>query len=158
MQDGTNTVISVQNVSKFFRLRIEKSFKESFVSLFRKDKNQSFTALKNINLQIRQGETLGLTGHNGSGKSTLLKIIGGILDPSQGRVLKAGRLAALLELGAGFHPDLTGRENIYLNAAVLGMTRSETQAVIDEIIDFSGVPTEFIESQVKFYSSGMYVR
>ncbi|WP_324274286.1 ABC transporter ATP-binding protein [Blastococcus brunescens] len=96
-------------------------------------------------------------GSNGSGKSTLLKVIGSIIQPTTGRVLRRGRLAALLELGAGFHPELTGRENVYLNAAILGMTRVETDRHFDAIVDFSGIES-FIDTQVKFYSSGMYVR
>ena len=108
-------------------------------------------------LEIGLGETVGLIGHNGSGKSTLLKVIGGIIEASRGDVYRRGRVAALLELGAGFHPDLSGRENVYLNAALLGMSTAETDAVFDDIVEFSGIG-EFIDSQVKFYSSGMYVR
>jgi ABC-2 type transport system ATP-binding protein len=100
---------------------------------------------------------LGVIGRNGSGKSTLLKIIGGILAPTTGTASRRGRLAPLLELGAGFHPDLTGRENVYLNAAILGMSQRETRAVFDDIVAYSGIES-FIDSPVKHYSSGMYVR
>jgi ABC-2 type transport system ATP-binding protein len=113
--------------------------------------------LSGVSLDIHAGTTIGLIGHNGSGKSTLLKVIGGIIQPTSGSVEQRGRVAALLELGAGFHPDLTGSENVYLNASVLGLSRSETRAQFDAILEFSGVGS-FIDTQVKFYSSGMYVR
>jgi ABC-2 type transport system ATP-binding protein len=151
-------VIEIKNVSKNFTIHSSKSLKERTVDVFTRRKPTQFVALNDISLSISEGETLGLVGHNGSGKSTLLKLIGGIIDPSEGQIFVRGRIAALLELGAGFHPDLTGRENIYLNAAVLGMTKIETDSVIDEIIEFSGLDLQFIDTQVKFYSSGMYVR
>lgn len=151
-------VIRVSSVSKSFTIHSTKTLKERMLSLFRKQENTDFVALNNIDLEVFEGETLGLVGHNGCGKSTLLKVIGGIIDPSRGTVEKRGQIAALLELGAGFHPDLTGRENIYLNAAVLGMTKQATDLVINEIIEFSGIDGKFIDNQVKFYSSGMYVR
>ncbi|MFG6502795.1 ABC transporter ATP-binding protein [Microbacterium sp. P05] len=110
-----------------------------------------------MSLKIRAGSTIGLIGHNGSGKSTLLKVIGGIIQPSSGDVRQRGRIAALIELGAGFHPDLSGRENVYLNASVLGLSREETRERFDDIVEFSGVG-DFIDTQVKFYSSGMFVR
>ncbi len=151
-------VIRVRDVSKEFALRKDKSLKERLVNARRSRENaESFWALRDIDLTFASGSTTGLIGHNGSGKSTLLKIIGGILTPSSGYVERRGRLAALLELGAGFHGDLTGRENVYLNAAILGLTRKQTDAYFDEIIDFSGIES-FIDTQVKFYSSGMYVR
>jgi ABC-2 type transport system ATP-binding protein len=118
---------------------------------------EEFWALRDVSITIAAGSTIGLIGHNGSGKSTLLKVIGGILDPTSGSVERRGRIAALLELGAGFHPDLTGRENVFLNASVLGLSRSETQEKFKDIVDFSGIGG-FIDTQVKFYSSGMYVR
>jgi ABC-2 type transport system ATP-binding protein len=114
-------------------------------------------AISNVSFKLEEGDRLGLIGHNGSGKSTLLKVVGGILTPDTGYVERRGRLAALLELGAGFHGDLTGRENVYLNAAILGLTRKQTDEYFDEIVDFSGIES-FIDTQVKFYSSGMYVR
>lgn len=152
-------VIRVTDVSKRFTVRKDSSIKERIVTLGRAGRKhkQDFWALKNVSLDIRAGSTVGLIGHNGSGKSTLLKVIGGIIDATSGTVEQRGRLAALLELGAGFHPDLTGRENVYLNASVLGLTRGETDDRFDEIVAFSGIG-DFIDTQVKFYSSGMYVR
>lgn len=152
------TVIEVNNLGKRFNLSFHNSLKERIVNFarFRANRN-TLEVLHEINLQIHLGESVGLVGHNGSGKSTLLKILGGILEPTSGKVLTRGRMAALLELGTGFHPDLTGRENIFLNAALLGMSKQETQLKLQEIIDFSGVG-QFIDTQVKFYSSGMYVR
>jgi len=152
-------VVSIKNVSKRFVLRKDNSLKERLVTLGRAGRRHSedFWALKDVDLEIPAGTTIGLLGPNGSGKSTLLKAIGGILEPSTGTITRRGRLAALLELGAGFHPDLTGRENVFLNAAILGMSQAETEAKFDDIVNFSGI-ADFIDSQVKFYSSGMYVR
>lgn len=152
-------VVRVAEVSKRFTVRKDSSLKERVVTLGRAGRRhrQDFWALSDVSLDIRAGDTIGLIGHNGSGKSTLLKVIGGIIQPTSGTVLQRGRIAALLELGAGFHPDLTGRENVYLNASVLGLSREETTASFDEILEFSGIG-QFIDTQVKFYSSGMYVR
>ncbi len=151
-------VIRAIDVSKKFVIRKDKSLKERLVNARRSRANiEEFWALRHIDLEIYSGQTLGLIGGNGSGKSTLLKIIGGILTPSDGYVERRGRLAALLELGAGFHGDLTGRENVYLNASILGLTRAQTDQYFDSIVDFSGIEP-FIDTQVKFYSSGMYVR
>lgn len=151
-------VVHVRDVSKRFIIRKEKSLKERLVNFGRSNKHkEDFWALRNVSLEITAGSTIGLIGPNGSGKSTLLKTIGGIIQPTSGDVLRRGRLAALLELGAGFHPDLTGRENVYLNASILGITRRETDLYFDDIVEFSGIG-EFIDTQVKFYSSGMYVR
>ncbi|MBI4261235.1 MAG: ABC transporter ATP-binding protein, partial [Actinobacteria bacterium] len=113
--------------------------------------------LKDVDLEDPEGSTIGLIGPNGSGKTTLLKIIAGIIRPTDGRVITRGRIAALLELGAGFHPELTGRENVYLNASILGLSRAETDAAFDEIVEFAELG-DFIDNQVKFYSSGMFVR
>jgi ABC-2 type transport system ATP-binding protein len=152
------TVVSVQDVSRRFVIRKEKSLKERVVNFGRSNLHkEDFWALRDVSLDIASGSSIGLVGPNGSGKSTLLKMIGGILQPTSGSVTLRGRLAALLELGAGFHPDLTGRENVYLNAAILGLSRSETDRHFDAIVDFSGIEP-FIDTQVKFYSSGMYVR
>jgi ABC-2 type transport system ATP-binding protein len=152
------TVIRVDNVSKRFILHKDKSVKERLVNFSRSRRHRDdFWALRDVSFDIAMGSTVGLVGHNGSGKSTLLKAIGGIIQPTSGSVSRRGRLAALLELGAGFHPDLTGRENVYLNAAILGLTRQETDKHFDEIVEFSGIE-DFIDTQVKFYSSGMYVR
>lgn len=152
-------VIRVDKVSKRFVVRKDSSIKERIVTLGRAGRRhrEDFWALSDVSLDIHAGTTIGLIGHNGSGKSTLLKVLGGIIQPTSGTVLSRGRVAALLELGAGFHPDLTGRENVYLNASVLGLSREETDAQFDAILDFSGVAA-FIDTQVKFYSSGMYVR
>jgi lipopolysaccharide transport system ATP-binding protein len=119
--------------------------------------HQTLWALHDVNLQIQSGELVGIIGHNGAGKSTLLKILSRITRPTKGRVEIFGRVGSLLEVGTGFHPDLTGRENIYLSGAILGMRRAEIARKFDEIVAFSELET-FIETQVKFYSSGMYVR
>jgi len=154
----TPAVIEVENLSMRFVIRKDKSIKERIVNaaLSRRHR-EDFWALRDIDLSIDAGTTVGLIGPNGSGKSTLLKAIGGIIQPTSGTVRRRGRLAALLELGAGFHPDLTGRDNVYLNAAILGLTRQQTDQHFDAIVDFSGIE-KFIDTQVKFYSSGMYVR
>lgn len=155
---GAPLVVSVADASKRFILHTDKSVKERLLNVRRaREHRVDFWALHNITLDIESGTTLGLVGHNGSGKSTLLKIIGGIIQPTSGTVKRRGRIAALLELGAGFHPDLTGRENVYLNAAILGLSRRETDLYFDDIVAFSEIG-DFIDSQVKFYSSGMYVR
>lgn len=120
-------------------------------------KEQEFWALKGVSFQARRGEALGVIGPNGAGKSTILKLLSGIMRPNKGEIHVNGRLSALIEVGAGFHPDLTGRENIYLNGAILGMKKSEIDKKFDEIVDFSGVE-EFIDTPVKRYSSGMYAR
>jgi ABC-2 type transport system ATP-binding protein len=151
-------VVQVSDVSKRFVIRREKSLKERLVNFGRSAKHkQDFYALKNVSFDIHAGTTVGLIGPNGSGKSTLLKAIGGIIQPTSGEVKHRGRIAALLELGAGFHPDLTGRDNVYLNASIMGLSRAETDRFFDEIVEFSGIEP-FIDTQVKFYSSGMYVR
>lgn len=151
--------ISIENISKNFLIREDTSLKSRIVSLLKKNKInvRIFKALSDVSTQIKTGETVGLLGHNGSGKSTLLKMIGGIIEPSNGIIVRRGRVAALLELGAGFHPDLTGRENVYLNASLLGMSKDETDSAFEQIVNFSGI-SQFIDTQVKFYSSGMYVR
>jgi ABC-2 type transport system ATP-binding protein len=150
--------IVVDDVSKSFRISTEpaNSVKERLVRL-RRGGYEEFEALHAVDFTVRQGETVGILGHNGSGKSTLLKCIAGILTPTTGEVRVRGRLASLLELGAGFHPDLTGRENVYINAAFYGMGRREIDRVLDDIIDFAEL-TQFIDEPVKHYSSGMYVR
>lgn len=151
-------VLDAQGVSKRFVIRKERSLKERVVNARRsKMHKEEFWALRDASISITAGSTVGLMGANGSGKSTLLKIFGGILDPTEGRVRHRGRIAPLLELGAGFHPDLTGRENVYLNAAILGVNRETTRKNFDSIVAYSEFG-DFIDTQVKFYSSGMYLR
>jgi ABC-2 type transport system ATP-binding protein len=154
------TAISIQGVSKRFRINQDRqsSLKERAVHLGRKKRGyKDFWALRDINLDIAEGETIGLLGHNGSGKSTLLKCVGGILNPTAGEIRVRGRIASLLELGAGFHPDLTGRENVFLNASILGMAKRDIALRFDDIVAFAELE-DFIDEQVKHYSSGMYVR
>lgn len=152
-------ILRLNGVSKQFRVRKDNNLKDRIVHFGRHGKafREEFTAVDEISLSIKAGTTVGLLGQNGSGKSTLLKLIGGIVAPTTGTVEARGRMAALLELGAGFHPDLSGRENVYLNAAILGLSRDQIDERFDDILEFSGIG-DFIETAVKFYSSGMYVR
>ncbi len=152
--------IEIRRVSKKFDIGKESfdSLKERLVHLGR-TKSEEFWALREIQIDIAQGETIGLLGHNGSGKSTLLKIIAGILQPTHGEVVTRGRMSALLELGAGFHPDLTGRENVEMNGLLLGLSRRDIAKRFDDIVEFAGEQVaSAIDRQVKFYSSGMFVR
>lgn len=150
--------VRVDGVWKSFRLYQEKNqhLKSTLLS-GRRARFEEFWALKGIDFEISHGESFGIVGSNGSGKSTLLKCLAGILTPDKGRISNDGRVAALLELGAGFHPELSGKENIYLNGAILGMTKGEINRSLDDIIDFSGLE-KFIDAPVKTYSSGMVVR
>jgi len=148
-------ILIVDDVSLKFGFKRARTLRDRLTRT--KDPANSFWALKNVTFDLSSGESLALLGPNGSGKSTLLKIIGGIHRPSSGVVKRKGRLGALLELGAGFHPELTGFENIYLNGAILGLNKKEINEIIDEVVDFSGL-APFIDSPVKTYSSGMYVR
>jgi ABC-type polysaccharide/polyol phosphate transport system ATPase subunit len=152
------SAVSIRDVSKRFRRHLDRreSLKE-MVARGRSKKLQDFWALRDVTLDISRGSVHGLMGHNGSGKSTLLKIVSGIYRPTEGAVSVHGRLAALIELGAGFHPDMTGRENIRLNGSIMGLSRQEVADSMDTIIDFSGL-REFIDDPVKHYSSGMTVR
>ena len=149
--------IEVSHVSKRFRLVAGGSLKTALVDRIRGRRPPSFTALQDISFSVRQGETLGLIGHNGAGKSTLLSIIARTLSPSEGSVRTHGTVSSLLELGAGFHPDLSGRENVLLYGAIMGIPRETMRKRFDDIVDFSGLH-EFIDQPVRFYSSGMYVR
>lgn len=152
------TAIEVDNVSKQFRLYTDRagSVKELFTK-FGRPKYEDFWAVRDVSLTVPEGSVHGLIGHNGCGKSTLLRMMAGIHKPSRGKVITHGRVSALLELGAGFHPELTGRENVYLNASILGLGRKQTDAVYDRIVTFSGLEA-FMDSPVKHYSSGMFVR
>jgi lipopolysaccharide transport system ATP-binding protein len=177
----SNTVISVENLSKRYLLghksggprsgdtfrdvitREARNFSRRAINLVRGreivqgDELEEFWALKDVSFEVKQGEVLGIIGHNGAGKSTLLKILSRITEPTEGRVVLEGRVASLLEVGTGFHSELTGRENIFLNGAILGMTRREITGKFDEIVAFAGTE-RFLDTPVKRYSSGMYVR
>lgn len=158
--DAELTAIEINAINKEFVLRHSRSLKETVVWLLKGRKGElteKFHALKDVNLSVHQGQTIALLGFNGSGKSTLLKHISGVMLPDSGTVRTRGRVAGLIEVGAGFHPDLTGRDNVYLNAAILGMTEQETKDRFDSIIEFSEIG-QFIDTEVKFYSSGMYLR
>lgn len=150
--------LEVINVTKSFRVHRERanSLKQRLAGGGR-NRYEEFLALKDVSFTVHEGEVFGVIGHNGSGKSTLLKCMAGILRPNAGEVHVHKRMSALLELGAGFHPELSGRDNVFLNAAILGMTRREIAKRFDEIVAFSGLE-EFIDTPVKTYSSGMYVR
>ena len=150
--------VEVQDVSKRFRLYHEKydSFKERLVHAGRAP-YEDLWALRNVSFDVQEGETVGILGRNGSGKSTALKCICGVLQPTTGQVVVRGTLAGLLELGAGFQQELSGRENIYLNGSMLGLSKKEVDRVLDEVVEFAELG-QFIDQQVKFYSSGMYVR
>lgn len=154
----TPPAIEVRNLSKRFRLRRDRpaSVKELFVRL-RRSGAEDFWALRDVSLSIPRGSTFGLIGHNGSGKSTLLRTVAGIHRPTTGEVRVDGRVSALLELGAGFHPELTGRENVYLNGSILGLGRDQIGSKLDQIAEFAGLG-DFLDEPVRFYSSGMHVR
>src|ERR671939_966590 len=166
-------MVTVENVSKRYRIgglhpgyfTFREMIEGVVLAPFRRrqtngdgaDERRTLWALKDINLEVRQGELVGIIGHNGAGKSTLLKILSRITKPTTGRVALYGRVGSLLEVGTGFHPELTGRENIYLNGAILGMRRTEIARKFDEIVEFAEVE-KFIDTPVKHYSSGMYMR
>jgi lipopolysaccharide transport system ATP-binding protein len=165
-------IVRVESVGKRYRLRhqqargsyvtIREVVSERVKGLFRKQKSSSartedFWAVKNVSFEIKRGEVVGIIGRNGAGKSTLLKVLSRITAPSAGRLRLRGRVASLLEVGTGFHPELTGRENIFLNGSILGMTKAEIRRKFDEIVAFSEI-AKFLDTPVKRYSSGMYVR
>ncbi len=156
--DGVRPAVEIRGVSKNFRLYhdMNQSLKEKIIN-WRRRGYDLFWALRDVDLDIRAGETLSIIGPNGSGKSTLLRMMTKIMVPDKGTIRANGKIAALLDLGAGFHPDLTGVENIYLNASILGFSKKEVDAIYDQIVDFSELGN-FINNQVKNYSSGMYVR
>jgi lipopolysaccharide transport system ATP-binding protein len=163
------TVLSIENVSKRYQLNQKGNSTDDLRDTItrwsnsilkpsnNKNKKEDFWALKDINLDVKQGDRLGLVGANGAGKSTLLKVLSQITEPTNGIVRVKGRMASLLEVGTGFHPELTGRENIFLNGAILGMQKSEILRHFEAIVEFAGI-SKFIDTPVKRYSSGMYVR
>jgi lipopolysaccharide transport system ATP-binding protein len=165
----TDTVIRVENLSKQYRIgaRVDRhatlrdQLAGTLIAPFRRRHDQSshatIWALKEVSFEIKRGEAVGIIGRNGAGKSTLLKILSRITEPTEGRIRLRGRVGSLLEVGTGFHPELTGRENIYLNGAILGMHRTEIARKFDEIVDFAEID-KFIDTPVKRYSSGMYIR
>ena len=151
--------IEIAGVTKEFTLRHRRSLKELAVAAVRRQDLgiNTFKALDDVTFDVHEGETVALLGFNGSGKSTLLKLISGVLRPDGGRIRTRGRVAGLIEVGAGFHPDLTGRENVFLNGAILGMTKKQIEDAYDSIVEFSEIP-DFMDTEVKFYSSGMFLR
>ncbi|MBT2485387.1 MULTISPECIES: ABC transporter ATP-binding protein [unclassified Microbacterium] len=157
-QTATRPSIIIDGVRKRFTLNHAFSLKDTVVSWIKRRKLTSeFEALKGIDVAIGEGESVAILGFNGSGKSTLLKLISGVMEPDDGVVLTRGRVAGLIEVGAGFHPELSGRENVFLNAAILGMKKHEIEARYDEIVAFSEIE-QFIDQEVKHYSSGMFMR
>lgn len=158
MKKNNDFAIKVCDVSKTFKLKYDRhsTLKEKIV-FWKNNKTECHTVLNNVNLEIKKGETIALIGTNGSGKSTLLKLMTKIIYPTSGKILTNGKLTSLLELGAGFHPDFTGRENIYFNASIFGLTAAEIDSRVEKIIEFSEL-REFIDSPVRTYSSGMYMR
>ncbi len=150
--------IEFLNVSKRFQLQEGRTLREFLPAALRgRGWSQPFYALRNVSFSVEHGETVGIIGRNGSGKSTLLKLMAGVMAPNEGQVLIQGRVSPLIELGAGFHPDLTGRENIYLNGSILGISRRDIRDRLNDIVSFAEL-WDFIDTPVKRYSSGMYMR
>lgn len=151
-------MIKAENLSKQYSLAKQKTFKEFLPALFSGGETKiKFHALSHLNFEVKKGESLGILGKNGSGKSTLLKIIAGVTKPSDGRITVNGRVAPLIELGAGFHPELTGRENVYLNGSILGIKKKQMDRLYKGLVDFAELH-DFMDQPIKFYSSGMYMR
>ena len=151
-------VIEFQNVSKSYHLHGgQMLLRDRLLHLFQQQPKDRFFAVKNVSFHVNSGESLAVIGPNGAGKSTLLGLVAGLSLPDSGKVVINGRVAALLELGSGFHPDLTGTENVYLNASLLGLSKTRTRELFDEIVDFSGIG-EFIEEPLRTYSTGMMMR
>lgn len=158
MTHSSDTSIVVDDVTKEFTLRYHRTFKQVTVAKLKgREISDTFKALDGVDFTVRQGESIGLMGLNGSGKSTLLKLVQGVMRPDGGQVLTRGRISGLIATGAGFHPQLTGRENVFLNAAILGMTEAETRRKFDEIVEFANIG-RFLETPVGNYSSGMFAR
>lgn len=158
LRSTSDAAVVVDHLSKKFRLYHERNQTlKSAIMRGRRIVADDFWAVRDVSFEVPHGQTFGLIGHNGSGKSTLLKTLARIYEPDEGRVIMNGRVSSMLEVGSGFHPELSGRENIFLNGAILGLTRKQVAARFDEIVDFSGVEA-FIDQPVKNYSSGMYVR
>ncbi|HZY78376.1 MAG TPA: polysaccharide ABC transporter ATP-binding protein [Cyclobacteriaceae bacterium] len=155
-------ILEIKGISKKFNLRQSQPYRtlrDSFNTLltFKQSPTDEFWALNDVSFDVSPGDSIGIIGRNGAGKSTLLKILSKIIPPTQGKIIKRGRLASLIEVGTGFHPELTGRENIYFNGSILGMKKKEIEAKFDEIVDFAGTE-RFLETQLKNYSSGMQLR
>lgn len=155
-------ILEIQNISKKFRINANQqpylSLRDSVSNLLKaKSKTEDFWALKDVSFNVQQGDTVGIIGKNGAGKSTLLKILSKITPPTSGKIISRGRIASLLEVGTGFHPELSGRENIFMNGSILGMRKTEIQKNFDAIVDFAGVQ-KFIDTPLKHYSSGMQLR
>lgn len=147
------------NVDKYFYLQHQKTIKELIQAIFHQKKTlERVHALKKVSFKINRGETVGIIGKNGAGKSTMLKLMAGVSSPTSGKININGRISPLIELGAGFHPELTGKENIFLNGVILGMEEKYLVEKFQEIVDFSEIDMKFIYTPVKFYSSGMYMR
>ena len=155
---SSEAIISVRHLRKVFQIARDRpvSIKERILRS-NKSNLSPFLALDDVSFEVESGDAVGILGHNGSGKSTLMKCVSGIMYPTSGNVDVRGRVVPLLELGAGFQPDLSGRENIYMNAAILGLSRKQTQETFDGIVEFSGL-TDFLDVPVRHYSSGMYAR
>ena len=154
---GNQIVIKFEKVGKKFKIGQKLLLKEALLDIFKPASTEDFWALKNISFEVKKGETLGIIGPNGSGKSTILKLIAGVMTPTEGRMTINGKVSPLIELGAGFHPELTGRENVYLNGSILGLSRKEIDQKFKDIVDFAEL-WDFIDTPVKHYSSGMYMR